>query len=257
MGNAGRPLKLTDELKREINRIRLKHKNQWKAPDIRDGLRLFLEDKVKEEFNKGGLNWDNTLIREEAEMLLPGLSSIQKYLKKTKPNYDKNRREDDLWSLATLTDASIPPEALLHVVEAWVYNREVRKGGFFTIREAKWISRLYLTFKDDQEKLVRVALFYAEEELVNEVAGVSFWVGQPEGILNLYREFTGVILTDERRDLILGKNEIISGNYRPQSTAERKYQHVEKIAEANKFYKGRKLKVQRKGSNERPHSQAI
>ena len=204
MDKVGRPAKLTDELKREISRIRLHHKKQWKAPDIRNELRFLLEEKQRKDVNEKGLNWEDALIRDEAERLLPGLSSIQKYLKNTKGNYDKEQEEDNPWSLSSLTNFPIPPEALPSVLEVWLRTRY--EFLYFTIREAKWVSRLYPMLKDDIVGLKRVAGFYAQEELLNEVSGVSFYeFDGPKGVLNLYEEWKGTRFTQETRSRLLSR----------------------------------------------------
>jgi len=75
-----------------------------------------------------------------------------------------------------------------------------------SIREVKWISYFCYTFKDDLEKLVGMALTYAQEEIIEEAGGRSPLLGNLKGILNLYQEYTGKIIPKEIQELLLSEN---------------------------------------------------
>jgi hypothetical protein len=196
MEKAGRPEKLTDELKREITRIRMTQK-RWKAPAIQKELRLWLVQRIKEETTGRKVPLSNELMDVQVEDRLPGISSIQKYLKDTIPSQYKELPEDKPWTLESLKDKSIPPEALPAVLEVWLRTRT--ELTHFTVREALWVARIYPLFTIKIEKcettydidnLKRVAKFYANEELLTEVAKTSFFeFGGTRGILNLYEEW--------------------------------------------------------------------
>jgi hypothetical protein len=88
--------------------------------------------------------------------------------------------EDETWSLATLDSYPIPPEALPAVLEVFRYN--LKEGLDFTIRQAKWASRLSAIWfgkKDGIQKLALAASYYAHLENLYEVLKMpleTFWV---------------------------------------------------------------------------------
>lgn len=103
----------------------------------------------------------------------PGLSYIQKALIK----FIKTDRElpldpeDRPWSVAALADYDIRPETLLVVMKAWA--RELERDTPLTIREAKWIARLYCVYPNLKD-LPKVSHFddisFAEEDVVTITA---------------------------------------------------------------------------------------
>lgn len=62
-------------------------------------------------------------------------------------NHATDDPQDKFWNLSTLEDFPIPADALPSVLKAWLHNQEERKAPL-TIREAKWVARLY-PFYDD------------------------------------------------------------------------------------------------------------
>lgn len=190
MGNVGRPDKLTDDLKQEVTRYKIRHE-KCKSPEMREMLRFFLKNRIKKEIAESNSIWPEEKINDIVKKQLPGLSSIQKYLKEIKPNLKKEFPEDRPWTVASLKDNAIPPEALPHVLEAWFYTRS--QGDYFSIHEAQWVSRLYPLFKDDVSKLTAAAFFYAEEERLTQISNVSFYgFDETKGVLNLYEKWKGI-----------------------------------------------------------------
>lgn len=182
MDRVGRPEKLTDEMKRVVTRIRINHRKKWKAPTIREELRLWLQDKVGKEVTEKHLAWSVQKINAEVEERLPGLSSIQKYLKETKQNLNKEWPEDKPWHMGTLEDEDyeLPPDSLPILLRI---QSEKSKDNPLTIRQAKWVSRLYpiiLSFsqgKETAETIKRLnwwSEFYADREVMSEVSNLSF-----------------------------------------------------------------------------------
>ena len=78
----------------------------------------------------------------------PGLSTIQKCLAKIRERYDLQRIQplSQMWSISTLPEYPIEPEALPIVLKA--YRCHAEQGAPLTIREAQWISRLYKCDKE-------------------------------------------------------------------------------------------------------------
>lgn len=196
MNTRGRPEKLTDELKSEMTRIKVSHKKSLTVSEIQNELRLFLEKKVRKEKDK---TWNDALIHQQVEELLPGTSRIQKYNKFLTENFNEARPEDEQWSLAT--PVSFHPEVLDSILEVWLRTRDAQSH--FTIREAKWVSRLHALFKEDADKLWDVARLFAQEELLNEISGVSFheFEGQ-KGVLTLYEKWKGDFTSDQSDHLL-------------------------------------------------------
>ncbi len=73
--------------------------------------------------------------------------------------------EDRPWTVSSLVDYEISPEALPVVMKAWARALELDKH--LSIRQVKWIARLYNVLKDkDLESLIGNAFRYAEGEKV-------------------------------------------------------------------------------------------
>ena len=70
----------------------------------------------------------------------PSLSKVQKILATVRKNKEKPNPQDEPWSINTLQDYPIPPEALPKVLES--YKARLAEGTPLTVREAKWIARL-------------------------------------------------------------------------------------------------------------------
>ena len=105
----------------------------------------------------------------------PGLSYIQKTLT------DIRKKESELhpdpldrpWSLWDVMEPSIPGDALPTVLMLWADQLDYGKP--ITIREARWIAKLYYIFKDrgrdDMSFLLRVARDYALHEKSDKLLG--------------------------------------------------------------------------------------
>lgn len=224
MNGRGRPEKLTDDLKRWITKRQGGHKKKkLKAPIIHNDMRCYIEAQVRDDVKKRGLDWSEDLILSEVEERLPGVSAIQKYLQELNPRLDKPLPKDYPWHLGTLDDYPLPVEAIPHIlkVQTWLeqhdggfplstsfdwgvevtateqgekifHVHETVARGLLTIRQAQWISRLYVASRDlsfkqaakfknqTQEKTENFVIFnlwyqsqvYADYERVCEIAKV-------------------------------------------------------------------------------------
>lgn len=98
----------------------------------------------------------------------------------------KDTPQDRPWSTASLKDYPIPPEALPIVLELWKYR--LNRTQSFTIREAKWASRLSATkvqkyyhhHGGKKRRFSRIewldffAGLYAKSERINDIQEQSF-----------------------------------------------------------------------------------
>ncbi|MFC2013364.1 hypothetical protein ACFLU8_00510 [Chloroflexota bacterium] len=73
----------------------------------------------------------------------PGLSAVQKILTniRSRAKDIESEPEDRLWSVPSLAEHEIPPQALPAVLNVWALTLE-QNFPPFTIREAKWVARL-------------------------------------------------------------------------------------------------------------------
>jgi hypothetical protein len=86
----------------------------------------------------------------QAEVPWPGKPPTIEVLERKISRYRKqviDYPEDKPWSMATLDKYSIPPEAIPAVLACW--KQRVRSRSILTIREAKWVSRLYALMADE------------------------------------------------------------------------------------------------------------
>lgn len=75
---------------------------------------------------------------------------------------------DKPWSIATLNEHELPAESIPRVLQVWRYSLNIEKE--FTIRQAKWVSRLYVQVPDITE-LWYQSLRYAEQEELSLLSG--------------------------------------------------------------------------------------
>lgn len=174
MNGKGRPEKLTDEFKRLITTLQEDRKKKLKVPALREEIRLVLEQRIRKEASDKG--WAEELLQEEIEDKLPGISSIQKYLKR--PLSDEVFLLDAPWHMGTLDDYPLPPEAIRYVValQSWVKHEGKRP---LTILHALWASRLYSVAcekkikKQDLHRLWCYSGGYAWYDRVCRMAGTN------------------------------------------------------------------------------------
>lgn len=105
----------------------------------------------------------------------PGLSAIQKAVHDIREADNKRSLEakafDELWSLGSLSDHPIPPEAMPIVMS--VYKKALAENEELTIREAQWIARLYKII-DPPDLVWDWAWEYAITEWISEVTNTPF-----------------------------------------------------------------------------------
>jgi len=176
----GRPEKLTENLKREIARIRINHP-KWRLAEIREELRPVLTKTIKKEQPA----WNDKQVNLEVVERLPGISRIQKFIKKDlKPNEDKPEIQnlEKPWHLGRLEQYPLPPEAIPYIILVQHVAGQYPELVTITIRQAQWIARFYGIFGDyqrlkDKDKLevagglYELAKAYADHEIICYLSG--------------------------------------------------------------------------------------
>ena len=94
----------------------------------------------------------------------PSERSVQKYVKGFKDKLGSSVGEEQEWNLLTADIYEIPSEALKMVFEVWNYSLD-EFSRRITVREAKWVSRLYRLFSmKNIHDLLTYAITYAAYE---------------------------------------------------------------------------------------------
>jgi hypothetical protein len=180
----GRPQKLNEGYKQYIARVKQAHPD-WSVEKIREKLFRALYDFLKEKHP----DWSAKQISDKATTSLPGLSSIQKYLKKDVIlNLGKESHLEQPWHFGLMSKPkySIPAEAVpfIFMVQDWLEQMPSLRGIAspqkpLTIRQALWIGRLYKTFDGINlyEKLTLPEVIYlwaeayANHEAISALSG--------------------------------------------------------------------------------------
>jgi len=177
----GRPRIITDEEKLFISKLKKEN------PDLtcKEIVKKVRQYKIEKYPNPNG-----TWTREDIEALVDkeqmAEASIQKYLTELNKWLKKVYEIDKPWCMASID--SYPalqieqpsPNTIQVLLYAWSFLQE--KNVKFTIREAKWVSRLSSILLEDIhsaktkdiEQLVRKALEYADWEQVYNASGLVF-----------------------------------------------------------------------------------
>jgi len=124
-----------------IGKIYQKH-SKWKAPKIRNEANRILQRSAP-----------------DTPPNFPSLSFVQKLLALIRKRAAEDDPQDKLWSLGSLDDYPISPNALPVVID-------IRRlyASDMTIRQAKWVARL-LPLCDDNIALLDMAAEYATNEM--------------------------------------------------------------------------------------------
>lgn len=113
-----------------------------RGPRISQTMRRLISKAALEDPKK-----DRTLLAIELREKLPGRPPSEETLVKMISHARNNSvgDQDKLWSLVSLVEYSIPPEAVPYVLKVWA--RAIEKDEPITIREALWVARLHSIFK--------------------------------------------------------------------------------------------------------------
>jgi len=140
---------ITAEVELLIAGVYRKHP-RWKAREVRDEVEYLLR-------KRGG----------RAPRGWPSLSAVQRVLARIHKSEKGllNNPQEQPWSIGTLEQAPIHPQALPVVLQAWKSHMEAGRG--FTVRQAKWVARLSGT----EKALTEIPDLIAGAEMLYEQVG--------------------------------------------------------------------------------------
>jgi hypothetical protein len=146
----------------------------------------------------------------------PGLSAVQKKLAAYRSSFGKQeslKMFKTPWSLGSLCDDDISPEAILVIVAVQKFRR-LREEEPLTVPEAKWVARLYRFFdpilntdkvqsvvnEDKLQDLSIWAQWYAARELASRVANIpldtsDFDLAMAAGRIEVIAKYAGTTNT--------------------------------------------------------------
>lgn len=132
------------------------------------------------------------------DIFLPKIRKVQNLIRDTKKRREdlpkSEQKQQKPWSMAALNDLELPPESIPHVLQVWRYS--VNLGAEFTIRQAKWVSRLHAQVPDIIELWFQ-SLRYSREEELSLSSGNPMRIYMLDGILVMGEwEFNTTLGTD-------------------------------------------------------------
>lgn len=187
----------------------LMKKNKRGRPSIKPFIKILISEKATTDRKMPRL-----ALAVELKQLIEEIGEVPPTEETIIQMISKSRRvdhypEDDPWSLATLEQYPLAPEAIPSVLKVWVYHEEhyweevseeKEPGMQFSIRDAKWAARLYSAIKDIK-LLTIAAVNYAFFERVAKTLDLVF--DSTELDLMIYSYITGEKVTGTRRETIL------------------------------------------------------
>ncbi len=136
---------------------------------------LMLREKDTERKRKHPAKWYQREVAKELKLADKDNPSLRSYESKIQPlrkAFQAKNPQDESWSMVTLDEHPIHPEAIPAVLNVWKLRTEV--GGTFTIREAKWAGRLSALLTEGTWTLSAWSHSYAQTELYYQLAGRPF-----------------------------------------------------------------------------------
>lgn len=140
---------VTDAVEALIAAVYQKHP-KWKAPEVR----YWVSHRLRKDNPKLPSGW-------------PSLSTVQKVLATVRRKAKDCNPQEKPWSMATLDEYPIPPEAVPSVLKVWKFR--IENNASLTIGEAKWAARLS-GLLEEIEKLSFKASIYARAESIFALA---------------------------------------------------------------------------------------
>jgi len=179
----GRPEKLTADIKARITAIQKqrldKGKPLLKAPPMRRELLRKYSENLK---RQGLANGDILRELDRADKkLFPGVDSIRRFLHDLNPKLKEPKEIDNPWHLGLSGKYDMSPEAITYILKVQDWVSEQANIHPITIREARWISRLYDVIKNNishwhkplERALWKASVIYAAYEMIYEMSNIG------------------------------------------------------------------------------------
>jgi len=174
----------------------------YRIPEESKSFLISIYDSMKEHDKKPSaqkvLNAANAYLttHKRNDIYLPKIRKVQYLIsdaeKRREDLPDSEQKQQKPWSMAALNELELSPESIPHVLQVWRYS--VNLGAEFTIRQAKWTSRLYAQVPDITELWLQSRRYSREEEL-------SLLTGEP---MKIYMLDGRLVMGDWEFDTTLG-----------------------------------------------------
>ena len=139
------------------------------------------------------------------ELELPKLRTFQEYLRRARKRQITLKQESKVdehksWNMETLNEFPLPSESIPYVLQLWRYS--VALDTEFTIRQAKWASRLYCNYlltesRPDIIELYFISRRYSHEEELSLLSNSEMLIFTLDSSLVMGNwELNNVIVTD-------------------------------------------------------------
>jgi hypothetical protein len=140
----------------------LRDKKMSKGPKIKDWIKWY----IGTEAGKNRAEPRDSVAQRIEEFLkdkesVPSRDTLNKMISSAR---NSNDSEDNPWSVLALADYDIPPEALPIVMNAWV--KALVDDAPLTIRQVKWIARLYCILGNIDGLIVRASEYASREKAI-------------------------------------------------------------------------------------------
>jgi hypothetical protein len=108
------------------------------------------------------------------DIFLPKLRKVQNILREATDRHQELSPEQQLqqrpWTMVSLNDYPLPDDAIPHLMQVWRYCRHTDEK--FTIRQAKWVSRIYRMLPQMLSLLWSISYIYSKKEELSIMSGI-------------------------------------------------------------------------------------
>lgn len=172
--------------------------------------RTKLAEKLQEEFKIE--KWD-----------IPEIEVLERKISKYRTHIKRNKNpEDEPWTLDSLKDKPLPPDALLSVFHVWLLKQEESWSPPLSMREARWASQLSGTIKD-LYTLKAAAETCADWEIIGELMKEPH-LSTPDMMLYIYEEIIeGNIGKEHEQRLLAAKQSLRKADQRTKPLSDQIY----------------------------------
>jgi hypothetical protein len=184
-----------------------------KGPEITDEVKMLIA-KLHEDHPK----WTNEMIRNEVTTIVhkknsslpkgwPSKFAIDRIMPSIRERAKRSQLApnpiDQPWTVQSMGSSKyqIPPEALPSVLRVWLCAKQLGKR--FSIRDARWVGRLYVAIRHF-DALYDCSVLASLAERTAEMAGIEDFMGNEAANLLVYSLMTDRVFTREEAKIIAG-----------------------------------------------------